>query len=57
MNMVKEQLTRDCRPLPELKINKDLKTFEDILGLEWSDIELIGYNPHPDIKDKPGMAV
>jgi len=57
MDMVKEQLTREVRSLPTLKINKDLNTLDDLLSLEYEDVELIGYDPHPDIKDKPPMAV
>jgi len=56
-DMVNEQLTREVRSLPTLKINKDLNTLDDLLSLEYSDVELIGYDPHPDIKDKPPMAV
>jgi thymidylate synthase len=54
--MVEEQLTRDIRSLPNLKINKALVTIDDIMNLQWTDIELIGYDPHPDIADKPEMA-
>jgi thymidylate synthase len=57
MDMCKEMLERDSRPLPILNIKKDLPTFDDILNLQWEDIELIGYDPHPDVKNKPGMAV
>lgn len=57
IKMVEEQLTREPKPLPTLIIKKDLYTFDDIMNLQWEDIELIGYDPHPDIKDKPGMAV
>lgn len=56
-DMVEEQLTREPRDLPQLKINKNLATYNDILNLQWEDIELVGYDPHPDIKNKPGMAV
>lgn len=55
--MVDEILERTPRELPAIKINKDLITFEDILDLQWEDIEIIGYNPYPDVKNKPGMAV
>ena len=55
--MVAEMLDRTPRPLPTLVIKKDLPTFEDILSLQWEDIELIGYDPYPDVKNKPGMAV
>lgn len=56
MDMVKEQLTREPRPLPKFNIKKDLSTFDDIMNLQWEDVELIGYDPHPDIADKPEMA-
>lgn len=56
-DMVNEMLTREPRPLPSLKINKELATLNDIMNLQWDDIELIGYDPHPDIADKPAMAV
>lgn len=56
MDMVEQQIQRDTRPLPTLNIKKDLPTLQDILNLQWEDIELIGYDPHPDFKDKPGMA-
>lgn len=57
MKMVAEQLTRSPRVLPSIKINKDLTTMDDILALQWEDIELIGYDPHPDIAAKPSMAI
>ena len=49
-NQVKEQLPRQPKPWPELKIKKDIKTLGDIENLEWEDFELIGYDPHPAIK-------
>jgi len=55
--MVEEQLKRDVRPLPLLNIKKDLATIDDIMNLQWEDIELIGYDPHPDIANKPDMAI
>ena len=57
LEMVDEILQRQPRALPTLKINKELNTFDDILALQWEDIELIGYDPYPDVKNKPGMAV
>lgn len=57
MPMVAEMLGRTPRPLPTLVIKKDLPTFNDILNLQWEDIELIGYDPYPDVQNKPGMAV
>ncbi|MDR0830149.1 MAG: thymidylate synthase [Prevotellaceae bacterium] len=47
LEQVKEQLSRDCRPLPTMKINPE-KT--SIFDFEYSDFELINYNPHPHIK-------
>ena len=50
IEQVKEQLRREPKELPKLIIKKNLKTLEDILSLEYEDIELINYNPHPSIK-------
>jgi len=44
---VKQMVNREPRTLPKLIIHKNLLTFEDIMDLQYSDIELIGYNPHP----------
>lgn len=57
MDMTYEMLEREPRALPKLIIHKDLATFDDILALQWEDIEIIGYDPHPDVKNKPEMAV
>lgn len=54
--MAKELVTRAPKSLPVINIKKDLPTLGDILNLQWEDIELIGYNPHPDIANKPKMA-
>lgn len=45
-DQVKLQLTRDPRPLPTMKINPDIK---DLFGFDYSDFELVGYDPHPHI--------
>lgn len=55
--LIPEQLSRSPRPLPVLKIHKDLNTLDDILNLQWTDIEIIGYDPYPDFSNKPAMAV
>lgn len=57
IEMAKEQVTREPRPLPTLKFKKEFSTFEELLKLEWKDIEIIGYDPHPDFKNKPPMSV
>lgn len=57
MDMVKEMLGRTPRALPTIVIKKDLPNLSDILDLQWADIELIGYDPYPDVENKPGMAV
>lgn len=45
------------KPLPKLHIKKDIKSLGDMLKLEWEDLEFEGYDPHPDMRDKPEMAV
>lgn len=47
LEQVKLQLTRDFRPLPQMKINPDIKS---IFDFKYDDFELIGYDPHPHIK-------
>lgn len=57
MDMVKEQLKREPFPLPVIKINKELHTIDDIMSLQFDDVEILNYTCHPDIKNKPGMAI
>ena len=42
-----EQLARDFRPLPRMKINPAIKNIRDF---QFEDFQLIGYDPHPAIK-------
>jgi thymidylate synthase len=43
---VKEQLSREPRPYPKVKLNPDKKSVFDYL---YEDFEVIGYDPHPRI--------
>jgi thymidylate synthase len=47
IEQAKEQLSREPRPLPQMKINPDIKQIDDF---KYEDFELINYNPHPSIK-------
>jgi thymidylate synthase len=46
-DQVELQLTREPRPLPSIRINRET---ENILDFKWEDIERIGYDPYPEIK-------
>lgn len=47
LEQVNLQLTRAPRELPQMKINKDVKS---IFDFKFEDFELVGYDPHPHIK-------
>ena len=47
IEQVNLQLSRDCRVLPQMKINPAVK---DIFGFTFEDFELVNYDPHPHIK-------
>jgi thymidylate synthase len=47
LDQAREQLSRDCRSLPQLKLNQAVKNIYDF---RFEDLELIGYDPHPSIK-------
>ena len=47
LEQVKLQLSRDCRSLPTMKINPDVR---DIFSFKFEDFELVDYDPHPHIK-------
>ncbi|KWT69997.1 Thymidylate synthase [Hyphomicrobium sulfonivorans] len=47
LEQTEQQLSRTPRPLPQMKLNPDVKS---IFDFEFSDFELTGYDPHPHIK-------
>jgi thymidylate synthase len=47
MEQVQEQLTREHRALPQMKINPNVK---DIFSFKFEDFKLENYDPHPAIK-------
>ncbi len=47
LEQAREQLTRDCRPLPRMRLNPAVKNIQEF---EFEDFELIDYEPHPAIK-------
>jgi thymidylate synthase len=47
LEQVREQLARETKPLPKLKINPEV---EDIFDFKFDDFEIVGYEPHPPIK-------
>ncbi len=46
LEQAKLQLSRDCRPLPKMKINPEVKS---IFDFKYEDFELENYDPHPHI--------
>ena len=47
MDQVRLQLTREPRPLPQMKLNPEVK---DLFAFDYDDFTLEGYDPHPHIK-------
>ncbi|MEI6489113.1 MAG: thymidylate synthase [Bacteroidota bacterium] len=47
IEQAKLQLSRECRPLPRLRINPNVN---DIFEFKFEDFSLEGYDPHPHIK-------
>ena len=46
IEQVREQLSREPRPYPQLKLRKA----DSIFNYTFDDIEVVGYDPHPTIK-------
>jgi thymidylate synthase len=47
LDQARLQLTREFRPLPQLKMNASVT---DLFSFRFEDFELLNYNPHPAIK-------
>ena len=47
LDQAKQQLAREPRPLPQMKLNPTVKNIHDF---RFEDFDLVGYNPHPAIK-------
>jgi thymidylate synthase len=47
VEQAKLQLSREPRPLPQMKLNPAVK---NIFNFKFEDFELVGYDPHPAIK-------
>lgn len=46
IDALKEQITREPKPFPKLRISRKVENIEDFTA---EDFELIGYNPHPKL--------
>jgi thymidylate synthase len=47
LEQAREQLSRECRPLPRIQLNPAITRIEDF---RFEDFTLLDYNPHPSIK-------
>lgn len=47
LDQAKLQLSRECRPLPTMKLNPEVT---DVFSFTYEDFTLEDYNPHPSIK-------
>ena len=47
LEQAREQLSRECRPLPRIQLNPAITQIEDF---RFEDFTLLDYNPHPSIK-------
>ncbi len=47
LEQARQQLSRECRPLPRIKFNPAVKNIHDF---RYEDFSLLDYNPHPAIR-------
>jgi thymidylate synthase len=47
VKQAKEQLSRETRPLPQMRLNPEVKSID---GFCYEDFDLVNYDPHPAIK-------
>jgi thymidylate synthase len=47
LEQAREQLTRDYRSLPRMRLNRAIKNIHEF---KFEDFDLVGYDPHPSIK-------
>ncbi len=47
LEQAREQLSRECRPLPRIQLNPAITRIEDF---RFEDFTLLDYNPHPSIR-------
>ncbi|HSR61573.1 MAG TPA: thymidylate synthase, partial [Robiginitalea sp.] len=47
MEQIQLQLSRDLRPLPQMRLNPEVK---DLFAFRFEDFTLENYHPHPHIK-------
>jgi len=47
VDKARDQLLRQCRPLPIMKLNPQVKNIDHF---KFEDFTLLDYNPHPSIK-------
>lgn len=47
MDQIKEQLSREPKPFPTLKLNPDITDIDDF---SFDDFELVDYNPHKTLR-------
>ena len=47
LEQAREQLSRSCRPLPQMRLNREIRRIQDF---RFDDFTLENYDPHPAIK-------